>query len=131
MTKNNEYEDTAYYIICLERSSNEDSLLFWKPGSAGYTSDIHEAGTFSKEEADNINKNERDIALTKTELFALGAKNHMIVRFNLDDLKEVKCSLKKEETGKTFFKNAPGWSRDGGSDSFKMKCGKEDPENSG
>ena len=57
-----------YYVICLEQKSSEGTLLFWKPESRGYTSSLEDAGLYSKDFADHINKKGRDIALTKKQL---------------------------------------------------------------
>jgi len=95
MTKNNEFEDEEYYIINLEQISNEDSLLFWKPNESGYTANITEAGIYSKERAEEINKHYRDIAFTKTQLYSLGVKEVKLLRFNLDNLREMKKQLKE------------------------------------
>ena len=43
-----------YYIINPERTVNDYAPVFWKQGQYGYTSDINEAGHFSKDNAESI-----------------------------------------------------------------------------
>jgi len=99
MTRNDEEWDQAYYVICLEHESTEHSLLFWRSNRSGYTSDYDEAGKYTKEEAGDINKTGRDIALTQTHLIALGVKTHKLLKFPLDELRSLKKSIlsNKEE----------------------------------
>lgn len=88
-------QEEEYYIICLERASHEYSLLFWKSGGAGYTSNFDEAGTFDKEMAQSTNTMGRDIALSKDELADLNPTKHTLIRYHLTDLKELKKELKE------------------------------------
>lgn len=78
-----------YYIICLEQKSNEGTLLFWRPGSAGYTSSLDEAGLFNDERANNINKGGRDIALTREQLSKI-SKIYTVADCPLDELLDKK-----------------------------------------
>jgi len=83
-----------YYIICLEQKSNEGTLLFWKPGSAGYTSSLDEAGLFNGEQANDINKRGRDIALTRKQICQLpSVKVYVVVDYPLNELMGMKKEL--------------------------------------
>lgn len=42
-----------FYLIDLERSRSFGAVVFWKAYSRGYTTDIEEAGTYNKEQAEN------------------------------------------------------------------------------
>ena len=55
-----------HYIICKERA-REGSALFWKADGKGYTSDVEQAGLFTKEEAEHTEQmtHKDNIALNK------------------------------------------------------------------
>lgn len=93
-------KNKKYYVICIEEKSREGSLLFWKEGGKGYTSDLEEAGLFSDGYAKDMNEEGRDIALTKEQLFDLPfVYKTYIVNCSLNQLCNIKKKLenKKEE----------------------------------
>jgi len=57
-----------YVIICIDQLSNENSFLFWKPESKGYTCDINKAGVWSEIPKD---WKMRDIVIEKKKLLEL------------------------------------------------------------
>ena len=59
-----------YYIICMKEQSREGTALFWKPESKGYTSDVNQAGLFTKEFAERIetNTHKENVAIPKEKL---------------------------------------------------------------
>jgi len=85
-----------YYFICLDERSNERTALFWKPNRQGYTADIDKAGLYSKEDADDLNKKGRDIALTLKEIEDIEDTSIIrVARVCLYDLKVLKEKMKK------------------------------------
>lgn len=85
-----------YYFICLDERSNERTALFWRPKAQGYTLDIDEAGLYTKKQADDLNKNGRDIALTLKEIEAMeDAKIMRVAKVCLYDLKKLKGVMSK------------------------------------
>lgn len=45
-----------YYIRNLEREGSSNLAVWWKPNRHGYTTDLSEAGYYSKEQAEEITK---------------------------------------------------------------------------
>ena len=63
--------ENQYVIVELTQPSYEHGFLFWKPESKGYTSDLKQAGSWTKEKAMELtqNNNSQDkIAICYDEL---------------------------------------------------------------
>ena len=43
-----------YLIICKDRTEHNKAPVYWKPNSQGYTSNIDDAGRYTKERVDQI-----------------------------------------------------------------------------
>ncbi len=41
-----------YFVISLKWSVGADYIVFWRPGAAGYTADLGQAGRYSQEQLD-------------------------------------------------------------------------------
>lgn len=44
----------AYVIVCKDRTKKSDVLVFWNPNRAGYTEDLERAGSYNREEVEDI-----------------------------------------------------------------------------
>ncbi len=89
----------SHLIVCLEEKSREGSLLFWKEGGKGYTSDISEAGRFGVKSAEEVNRNGRDVALTTRQLENIPfMKIYCIADCPLNELVEFKTDASSPES---------------------------------
>ena len=52
--------EERYYIIDLERTIKNDRVYYWKAARRGYTTDLAEAGLYSKAEAEDLVKSDFD-----------------------------------------------------------------------
>ncbi len=79
-------EQYKYIFVCPDQLSQEKSLLFWKPESKGYTSDIEEAGLYTKEEAE---QNKGVIAIQKYKILEKH-KPKKIIWTSIEEIKQLK-----------------------------------------
>lgn len=49
-----------YYLLDLERSITSGIVTYWNPAKRGYTTDIKEAGRYTKEQAEEIVESDFD-----------------------------------------------------------------------
>jgi len=42
-----------YLIVCMKRSNYPTTKVYWRPGRAGYTDDVMEAGWYSSNDLDD------------------------------------------------------------------------------
>jgi hypothetical protein len=61
-------ERYKYVIVCTDQLAREGSLLFWKPNSMGYTSDIDKAGIYEEKNAKVIESHGDAVAIRKNKI---------------------------------------------------------------
>lgn len=56
MAGDNESEDKASWAVYTRAHGRGGLRLWWKPRGSGYTTNVHEAGLFTREEAERIQR---------------------------------------------------------------------------
>lgn len=81
-------QDT-YYILSLDHSVRNDWLLWWRPNGAGYTTNLLEAGTYSRIDAVTFQRGapEKVKALPVALVDAKAVKQSMVPTERLHELK--------------------------------------------
>ncbi len=88
-------EEKDHYIICLEEMSREGTALFWKTEGRGYTSDVNQAGLFTKEAAESteVRTHKENVAVHKDKLISY-FKVYLVAGFDSQTLSKLGAKLK-------------------------------------